>query len=43
MSPCTNHKYLKTKITSYEGKINTNFRDNKVPKEGSQYICLPVI
>ena len=27
----------------YEGKINTNFHDNKIPKEGSIYICLSVI
>ena len=35
-------KNVKTK-KSYEGKIKTNFHDNKVPKEGSQYICLSVI
>ena len=35
-------KYLKTKIKSYNGKINTNFYSNKIPKEGSQYICLSV-
>ena len=38
-----NDKYLKTKIRSYEEKINTNFHDDKVPKECSQYICLSVI
>ena len=32
-----NKKYLKAKIKSYNGKINTN-----LPKEGSQYICLSV-
>ena len=36
-------KYLRTKIKSYKGKINTNFHNNKIPKEGSQYICLSVI
>ena len=40
--PVYKDKYLKTKMKSYEGKINTNFHDNKVPKEGSQYICLSV-
>ena len=35
-------KYLKTKIKSYKRKINTNFCNNKIPKEGSQYICLSV-
>ena len=27
----------------YNGKINTNFHNSKVLKEGSQYICLSVI
>ena len=30
--PEYNEKYLKTKIKFYEGKINTNFHDNGVPK-----------
>ena len=38
-----NKKYLKAKTKSYNGKINTNFHDNKIPKEGSQFICLSVI
>ena len=38
-----NEKYIKTKIKSYKGKINTNFHNNKLPKEGSQCICLSVI
>ena len=37
------NKYLETKIKYYDRKINTNFHDDKVPKEGSQYICLSVI
>ena len=41
--PVYNAKYLKTKIKSYKGKINTNFPNNKIPKEGSQCICLLVI
>ena len=41
--PVYEDKYLKTKTKSYEGKIKTNFHDNKVPKEGSQHICLSVI
>ena len=41
--PVYNEKYLKAKIKSYNGKINTNFHDNKIPKEGSQFICLSVI
>ena len=27
-------------MKSYNGKTNTNFHDNKIPKEGSQFICL---
>ena len=27
----------------HERKTNTNFHDDKVPKEGSQHICLLVI
>ena len=41
--PVYNKKYLKTKMKSYNGKINTNFHNNKIPKEGSQCICLSVI
>ena len=38
-----NEKYLKTKIKSYNGKIYTNFHNNKILKEGSQCISLSVI
>ena len=41
--PVYNEKNLKTKIKSYNGKINTSFHNNKIPKEGSQLICLSVI
>ena len=30
-----NEKYLKAKTKCYNGKINTNFHNNKIPKEGS--------
>ena len=30
-------KHLRTKIKSYKRKINTNFHNNKILKEGSQY------
>ena len=33
-----NEKYLKTKIKSYNGKINTSFHNNKIPNEGPQFI-----
>ena len=43
-NPVCNEKYIKkTKIKSYNGKINTTFHNNKIPKEGSEYICLSVI
>ena len=41
--PAYNEKYLKAEIKSYNGKINTNLQDNKIPKESSQFICLSVI
>ena len=34
-----NKKYLKSKIKSYNRKMNTNFHNNKIPKVDSQYIC----
>ena len=36
-------KYLKTKIKSYEGKINTYFHGDNVPNVGFQCICLTTI
>ena len=39
----TTKKYLKGKRKSNNGKINTNFHNNKIPKEDSQYICLSII
>ena len=41
--PVYNEKHLVAKVKSYYGKINTNFHDNKIPTEGSQFICLSVI
>ena len=41
--PAYNEKYLKTKIKSCNGKIYINFHNKKIPKEGSQCICLSVI
>ena len=43
IEPAYNKKYLKTKIKSYNGKIDTNFHNNKIPKEESRCICLTVI
>ena len=41
--PLCNEKYLRSNINFYEGKISTNFYDDNIPKEGSQYIFLSVI
>ena len=36
-------KYLKADRKSYNGIINTNFYNDKIPEEDSQFICLSVI
>ena len=36
--PVYNEQYLKTKIKSYKRQINTKFHNNKIPKEGLQFI-----
>ena len=41
--PVYKEKYLKTKVKSFEGKTNTNFHNDKIPKEGPQCIWLSVI
>ena len=41
--PIYNEKYLKDKIKSCNAKTGTNFRNNKIAKEGSQFIGLLVI
>ena len=38
-----NKRWWIIKVKSYNEKINTNVHDNKIPKEGSQFICLSVI
>ena len=38
-----NEKDLKAKIKSYDGKINRNFHNNKIPKEGFQCVSLSVV
>ena len=37
--PVYSEKYLNAKTKSSNGKINTNFHNNKIPKEDSQSIC----
>ena len=41
--PVYKEKYLKGKVKSFNRKIYTNFHNNKIPREGSQFICLSVI
>ena len=41
--PVYKQKCLKINKKSYDGKINTNFHNNEIPKEGSQCIYLSVI
>ena len=38
--PVHNEKYLRAKIKPHNWNINANFHNNKVPREGSQFICL---
>ena len=39
----SNDKYIKTKIKIYDGNVNTNFQDKKVPKVNASYRCLSLI
>ena len=36
-------KYIKTKIKIYDGSVNINFQDKKIPKEKSPSKCLSII
>ena len=38
--PIYNEKYLKTRIKSYNEKINTNLDNNKIPKESSHFLYI---
>ena len=40
--PVYNEKYLKANIKSYNGKVNASFYNNKIPTEGSHFLCLSV-
>ena len=44
--PVYNEKHIKTKKKSYNGKMSTNFHNNRIPKEFNVFnycICLSVI
>ena len=38
-----NGKYLKTKVKSYDDKVNTNFNKNEIPTEGDHCVRLSII
>ena len=42
-NPLYKEKYIKSKKKSNYGKINTNFHNNKIPKECSECVCLSII
>ena len=37
--PIYDGKYIKTKITLFDGVICTNFYDNQILREGTYYVC----
>ena len=41
--PVISDKYLKTKIKYYEVKVNPNFHNDKMPKEGSHLHCQSMV
>ena len=41
--PIYDDKYLKTKVKTFDGVINTLFSDNQIPKKRNHYICLAAI
>ena len=41
--PLYNEKCQKAKLQFHNEQINTNFHNDKISKEGSQFICLSVI
>ena len=43
IEPLYNERYLKTKMKSYEDKINASLHHDGMPKESSHCICLSVI
>ena len=41
--PIYDEKYIKAKVTTFDGVINSIFSDNKILKEGNHYICIAAI
>ena len=42
-SPVYDQKYIKAKVREFDGKIETNFLGNEIPKENMHYTCIPCI
>ena len=38
--PAYDEKYIKAKVKTFNGVVNTVFSDNKIPKESIHYICI---
>ena len=41
--PIYDYKYIKTKVKSFNNKINTLFSGDEIPKERIHYVCIPTI
>ena len=41
--PVHNKEYLKTKIKSYDCKVNTNIYENKTPNKTVYYVCMSTL
>ena len=41
--PIYDDEYIKTKVKTFNGVINTVFSNNKISKEGVHYICIAAI
>ena len=38
--PIYDDKYIKSEVNTFNSVIDTDFPDNKIPKEKSHYICI---
>ena len=43
IQPIYDDKYIKTKVKTFSGMINTLFSGKKIPKERNHYICVAAI
>ena len=42
-APVYDKKYLKAKVTEFDGRIKTNFLDKKVPIDDNYYTCIACV